>query len=173
MVDGLNKGIRSIHNLYIKDTVASFSQLDQMYDLPNNHFFCYLQIRSFVKIHSTNFQISRQNHISTLSVNWTQIVEDWYPWYMSSLMALIYAWHSDHGIDDQWDSVLDLIHASSTSAKHSLMQLKVVHRAHLTNARLVEIYPDVVALCPRCRDQPADLMHTVCSGWVLISPPSR
>lgn len=44
-----NKGIKSIHDLYIRDVFASFSQLSQAYDLPKNHFFRYLQIRSFVQ----------------------------------------------------------------------------------------------------------------------------
>lgn len=52
-----------------------------------------------------------------------------------------------------------LIHTSSTSAKHGLIQLKIVHRVHFTKARLGKIYPNLDPLCPRCRGQPADLMH--------------
>ena len=40
------------------------------------------------------------------------------------------AWDTDLGVDlteDQWDSILDLIHTSSTSALHGLIQMKVVH----------------------------------------------
>lgn len=51
------------------------------------------------------------------------------------------------------------MHTSSTSAKHGLIQLKVVHRAHFTQARLAKIYPNANPLCPQCRGQPADLIH--------------
>lgn len=40
-----------------------------------------------------------------------------------------------------------------------LMQLKVVHRVHSTNASLARIYPNVEPFCPRCRGQLADLIH--------------
>ena len=59
------------------------------------------------------------------------------------------AWDTDLGVDlteDQWDSILDLIHTSSTSALHGLIQMKVVHRVHLTNARLAKIYPNIEPL---------------------------
>lgn len=104
---------------------------------------------------------------------------------MSSLMTSVNipqkkkkkAWDSDFGVVltyDRWDLILDLIHTSSTSAKHSVIQLKVLHRVHFTNARLAKIYPNLDPLCPRCRDQPADLNHMfwLCSSlstfWTSI-----
>lgn len=82
-----------------------------------------------------------------------------------SLDDIKLAWHSDLRIAltvDQWDSILDLIHASSTSAKHSLIQLKVVHRPHRKNAGLVKTSLNVAS--------PADLMHIF---WLCpTSPPS-
>lgn len=50
-----NKGIKTINDLYIENSFASFSQLSQTYDLLKTHFFCYLQIRSFVKKTFTQF----------------------------------------------------------------------------------------------------------------------
>ena len=44
-------------------------------------------------------------------------------------------------------------------ARHGLIQLKVVLRAHLTKARLAKIFPDTDPSCPRCNGQPADYMH--------------
>ena len=165
-----DKGIKSICNLYIEDTFASFSQLSQTYNLPKNHFFRYLQVRSFVQKTFHSFPDKpTKSHIDCI----LQLKSD-----SGGLIAQIYdliqkidplstenlrkAWDSDLGTvfrDDQWNSVLDLIHTSSTSAKHGLIQLKVVHRVHFTKARLAKIYPNLDPLCPRCRGQPADLVH--------------
>lgn len=41
-------GIRSLHDLYLDDTFASFEQLVQKFAIPNTHFYRYLQLRSFV-----------------------------------------------------------------------------------------------------------------------------
>lgn len=61
--------------------------------------------------------------------------------------------------DDQWEAVLKLIHSSSPCARHSLIQLKIVLRAHLTKARLAKMFPNVDSSCPRCKGQPADYIH--------------
>ena len=71
-------------------------------------------------------------------------------------------WESDLGenfTDDHWKAVFDLIHASSPCARHSVIQLKIVLRAHLTKSRLVKIFPTVDPSCPRCKGQPADYIH--------------
>ena len=44
-------------------------------------------------------------------------------------------WEYDLGedfTDDQWKAVLDLVHTSSPCTRHSVIQLKIVLRAHLT-----------------------------------------
>ena len=71
-------------------------------------------------------------------------------------------WETDLGeelCNSQWAAVLDLIHSSSTCARHGLIQLKIVLRVHFTNAKLARIYPTVDPSCPRCKAQPADHIH--------------
>ncbi|KAJ8012533.1 hypothetical protein DPEC_G00043810 [Dallia pectoralis] len=80
----------------------------------------------------------------------------------SSLQDVRRLWKSDLGVeltDDQWRAALALIHTSSPCARHSVMQLKVVLRVHLTKSRLVKIFPEVDPTCPRCKGQPADHLH--------------
>lgn len=61
------KGIRSINNLYVEGTFASFSQLSQIYDLPKKHFFHYLQIRNFAqKVFSSFPNESTKSQIDNL-----------------------------------------------------------------------------------------------------------
>ena len=76
--------------------------------------------------------------------------------------ALRTTWSQDLGVtlaDDQWEQILDRVHSSSICARHSLIQCKILHRAHLTNARLARIYPDRTHKCNRCNQSPADYMH--------------
>lgn len=152
------------------DIFASFSQLSQAFNLPKKHFFRYLQVRSFVQKTFPMFPNkpikSHVDHILELKSDSKRLIAQIYDLIQKidphSTENLRKAWDSDLGMvlrDDQWDSILDLIHTSSLSAKHSLIQLKVVHRVHFTRARLAKIYPNLDPLCPRCRGQPADLMH--------------
>ena len=71
-------------------------------------------------------------------------------------------WERDLGLtlsDEKWDSVFSSIHRSSLCARHCLIQFKVVHRAHISKAKLASIYPDVVPTCDKCGDNDADLFH--------------
>ena len=61
--------------------------------------------------------------------------------------------------DEAWDSVLSSIHKSSLCARHCLIQFKIVHRAHMSKARLASIYPDVDCTCDKCRNNDATLFH--------------
>ncbi len=71
-------------------------------------------------------------------------------------------WEQDLGIDipeDQWKNILGLIHSLSICARHALIQCKVLHRAHFTNAKLAKIFPNRSVACNRCKQSPADHIH--------------
>lgn len=71
-------------------------------------------------------------------------------------------WERDLGSnisDDQWSDVLNLVHTSSICARHGLLQCKVLHRAHFTNAKLAQMFPDRSDACNRCNQSPADHLH--------------
>ena len=42
------KGLRKIQDLYKKEVLMSFEELSIKYDIPRNHFFKYLQLRSYI-----------------------------------------------------------------------------------------------------------------------------
>ena len=72
------------------------------------------------------------------------------------------AWERDLGVeltDGTWETALGLVHSSSICARHGLIQCKILHRIHYTNARLARILPDVSDACNRCGQSPADLVH--------------
>ena len=43
------KGLTRFHQMYNKDGVASFEHIVDQYGIPRNHFFRYLQVRSYLK----------------------------------------------------------------------------------------------------------------------------
>lgn len=65
--------------------------------------------------------------------------------------------------DDMWNKVLRKVHESSICAKHAFVQCKIVHRAHLTKARLSKMFPDVDPACDRCGLTPATHAHMMWS----------
>lgn len=80
-------------------------------------------------------------------------------------------WEQDLGTvitDNQWRSILKLVHSSSICARHGLLQCKVLHRAHLTSAKLAKIYSNHSDACNRCRQSPADHLH-MCIRYIQNS----
>ena len=78
------------------------------------------------------------------------------------MVSLRELWESDldgNISDDQWSGILNLVHTSSFCARHGLLQCKVLHRAHFTNAKLAKIFPGRSDACNRCNQSPADHLH--------------
>lgn len=71
--------------------------------------------------------------------------------------------------DDIWDWVLTLVNSTSLCVHHSLLQFKVVHRAHLSKSKLSKIYPDLDPRCNRCRSDDANPIIPTCFGPALPS----
>lgn len=72
------------------------------------------------------------------------------------------------GLRDAWDwdlgtSLSDVCWKTNikpcTHFLHGLLKCKMLHRVHLTNARLAKIYPDRTDECNRCKGSPADYVH--------------
>lgn len=164
------KGIKSISNLYADGKFGSFAQLSQLFDLPISHFFRFLQIKHFVQKSITSFPdfpaSNTVDYICSLSPSHKGLILNLYNSICNvsphSLQEVRRLWENDLGeefTDDHWKAVLDSIHTSSPRARHSVIQLKIVLRAHLTKTMLLKIFPNVDPACPRCKGQPADYMH--------------
>ena len=72
-------------------------------------------------------------------------------------------WENDLQIkfsDQFWGEALEAVNSSSSCARLSLIQFKVLHRTHYSRAKLAKIYPDTVEdKCNRCSLSPCDLAH--------------
>ena len=60
---------------------------------------------------------------------------------------------------ENWDRILKLVNTSSICAKHSLLQFKVVHRAHMSKDKLAHFYSHINPICDRCQSGIASLTH--------------
>ena len=90
----------------------------------------------------------------------------------ATLAKIKAAWVDELGEDleeDIWDSALLRVNDSSSCARLSIIQFKILHRIHCSKARLAEIYPNTDASCDRCRNTPADLTHMFWSCSALTS----
>lgn len=79
------------------------------------------------------------------------------------------AWEQDLQInvgEAEWDDAVRNIHSSSTCARHSLVQFKVVHRTHLHKSKLARIYPHIDPTCDRCKLAEATLIHMFWLFWL-------
>ncbi|XP_072135984.1 MTOR-associated protein MEAK7 isoform X2 [Mobula birostris] len=180
---GLN-GLMRIKDLYTDNIFDSFDNLRGKYGLPHNHFFKYLQIRHFVKEKFPSFPVLPPAMLwekFTLSFNNKGLISELYSQLMSlgvqDLNKTKSRWEDDLGMDlveEYWAKVLNRVHFSSSCARLGLIQFKVLHRVHLSKARLVDIYPGTDAGCDRCSFSPAGLIHAFWSCprlddcWALV-----
>lgn len=164
------KGIKWFKDLFIDGSFTSFDQLSQKYDLPRSHFYRFLQARHYVSSILPTFPAEpNPNPIDGfLSFDPTvkgaiSILYDIISNLRSAPLDRIKAdWERDLGLalsDETWDSILSSIHRSSLCARHCLIQFKVVHRAHISKAKLASIYPDMTPTCDKCKGNDADLFH--------------
>lgn len=165
-------GIRTIKDLYIDGSFASFQQLSKKYSLPTPHFFRYLQIRSLVRSLFPNFpNIPPTNPTDSLFMPLpnvrgmiSYIYNKMYALRPVSLNLTKSQWEEDLGeniSDEVWDSALHRVHSSSICARHGVIQCKIVHRIHWTRVKLSQFFPDVDPTCERCHLAPASLAHTL------------
>ncbi|KAF3840392.1 hypothetical protein F7725_019109, partial [Dissostichus mawsoni] len=61
------------------------------------------------------------------------------------------------------------IHTSSSCARLTLIQFKVLYRVHFSKARLSQIYPTAFDICDKCQASPCNLSHMFFSCPLVFS----
>ena len=62
--------------------------------------------------------------------------------------------------DDVWDRALEKINTCSHSARHCLIQFKIIHMLHFSKEKLHNIYPEVSRMCDKCKSSIATHLHS-------------
>lgn len=173
------KGLSTLNGLYENEVFSSFSSLSAKFNLPNSHLFRFFQVRHFIQKLFPHFPNrppeSEIDSILTFDFGQRRLISTIYGKIISltpssPIDSLKLTWKHDLGIDisdDQWKNILSLAHSSSICARHALIQCKVIHRAHFTNARLAKLFSNRSDACNRCKQSPADHLHMFWSCPVL------
>lgn len=156
------KGIVCFRDLFIDNTFASFEQLRTKFGLLQSHFFRYLQARHYVLSELSN----PPRPVLSLNPSQKRLISVLYNMMLAQgsapLVKLRAGWEEDLGLplsEEMWTSVLKLVISTSLCARHTLIQFKVVHRAHISKAKLASFYPDVSPLCDKCNIFEGSLFH--------------
>ncbi|XP_028251617.1 uncharacterized protein LOC114427641 [Parambassis ranga] len=164
------KGIITLADLYIDTLIdfASFAQLCNKYNIPNSHFFRYLQVRHYVKQRFEHFETIPTSHpfydnlmLAPESKHFITKFVDCFTVSVSSDF-LRQAWASDLQSDvsaELWEKALSLVHSCSINTRYRLIQYKVIHRLHYSKIKLNKIFPSVSTQCDKCSSAEGSLAH--------------
>ena len=137
-------GIGTFRDLVIDKTFASFEQLSVKFNLPRNHFFRFLQIRSYVRSLNSQFltlpdETQFYNFLTppltpkgSLSIIYRQLCS-LHSIFLNNIKS---SWEEELGEEipeDVWEYALRSVHTSSICAR--LIQCKIIHRVHWTKLR--------------------------------------
>jgi len=147
-------GIKSLYDLYIGDTFASFEQISQRFGIPRSDFFRYLQVRCFVISNSDCFPLcppkSLLDSIFKCSTVTKQIISKIYTLLNSHQVISL------ESLKRKWETDLE---EPISCLRHAVVQFKIVHRLHWSKVRLSKFKPDLDPTCDRCKQAPATLLH--------------
>lgn len=162
------KGISSLEDLYIDGQFASFAQLQDKYNIPNSHFFRYLQIRHYVKQIFEHFESIPASHLFydnlQRSPSSKHLITRFVEGFTTSVSTehLRLAWAHDLNSEvphELWERAMARIHSCSINSRYRLIQYKVIHRLHYSKTKLNKMFPTVSAMCDKCSSAEGTLAH--------------
>ncbi|XP_028270679.1 uncharacterized protein LOC114441791 [Parambassis ranga] len=160
------RGICTVRDLFVEGIFATFEQLSDKFELPQSHFFRYLQVRHFYRKTFKDFPHIPADiptdRIFKLPLMMSGVVSTLYNVLLSlcspSDETLLALWSQDLGKDltPLWGTILGRVHSSSICARHGVIQCKLLHRIYWTKSKLSRVYPNTDPLCgprpmPCCR----------------------
>lgn len=141
------KGLKRVKDLFKHGVFMAFQQLVREYSIPSTHLLRYWQVHAFVRKHFPSFPSLPPNDWKEefLSADPDQrggvsrIYETIQIIASPSLDNIREGWEGELGStisDDSWQRAIKRIHSSSICSRHGFLQLKVLHRLHLSGSRL-------------------------------------
>lgn len=178
------KGIKLIGDLYVGGVFASFSQLQQKFGLVSKNFFQYLQIRDYIRKHLKDFESEPKSLIydcMKFYPNETKLISRIYNTLISLSSPSVHIYKSKWEVeigepiaDEMWERGLEKVNTCSYSAKHCLIQFKIIHMLHYTKEKLHRIFPETSDLCDKCKSSVGTPLHSyvlcpkICSFWIDV-----
>uniref|UniRef100_A0A4W5KEM2 Reverse transcriptase zinc-binding domain-containing protein n=1 Tax=Hucho hucho TaxID=62062 RepID=A0A4W5KEM2_9TELE len=166
-----NKGIKTFGNLYKEGELLSFQQLASHFQIPQTHFFKYLQVRHYMATQQGGRIQPMSKPITDKLWLERKGVKGFISYMYSGLQALLgndeplkvcMKWHDDLGLifeDEKWGKLFIDAQRLSFNTRHKLMQFNILHRVYFTPERLYKINSKYSKFCPRCKTGVGTLMH--------------
>lgn len=164
-------GLRCLGNLYIDGIFASFDQLRSTFSLNSSDFFRYFQLRDFARTHSSAFPQAPSPSGIDLALKAGLLPKGQVSFLYNLLLApnepavnkIKAEWEDELQVnlsDDFWKKAFKAVNSSSSCARLSLIQFKVLHRLHYSKHKLSKIFPKTIdETCGRCSQTPCNLTH--------------
>lgn len=162
------KGLSKLKDLFDNNILMSFSQISQKYNLDGLDFFRYLQIRNYIQKDTTllsnvcSSEIEKQL-FEMHSIKSIRLFYDVLSEYLdTSTHFLKIIWEKEFNIqvtEEDWCTVWENAKSLSICNKVRAIQLKILHRAHISPSQRSRFRADCSPFCPKCKTEIGSLTH--------------
>ena len=165
-----DRGIQHLEDCFDKGRLMSFEELKRKYDLSNRTFFCYLQLRFFLRTNLgpemilpvlTNVEkmLHEGNVCKFISKMYSMLLNECpKPGLHRSRMR----WESDLNIaiDEQlWSDLCQNSLSATVNARYRLVHYNFLHQLYLTPQKLHKSKPELSEMCFRCGIEVGSFLH--------------
>lgn len=163
------KGICKVMDLYKEGKLVSFEELRNEYDIPQTHFFKYLQLRSFVYARTHSYTQPPLSILENLAVNnctgkgqisliYNILVKN----HKDSTEHRKTQWVNDLQKDitkEEWREVCLKVQHLTINTHLRLIQYNWIMRTYITPVRLHKLNPNIPDTCIKCNIEKGTLLH--------------
>ena len=168
------KGITHLHHIFDHNTLLTFQQLMDIYDIPKQQYLQYIQLKHSIKSKIDISSAHLEQHPLLDSIN--KIAKSNKP--LSKLYKLISStdptdtphipinkWEKDlniHTDNHFWNKTCNNIFSMSTNTNLRLIQYKIIHRTHITQHKKHIMGLTGSDICTECTlNKPNDYFHAL------------
>ena len=165
-------GIVALKDLFEGDSMMSFDQLRMKYNLPQTHFFRFLQVRSFVQNHAGHtFSLEMsptENLLDKIRSNRFIVRRCYEALYKSSRAkdSALQVWAQDLGVEIDETTEISIWECASNISicnRAKELQFRVLHRLQISSQLLHKMDPRKSDMCVKCKKEVGSYIHTIWS----------
>ena len=166
----MNKGIVKLQDVNEDYTLMSFNELKAKFDIPQKHFFKYLQLRSFILAHVNNSV--QQPPFSNLETHGTKncfgkrLVSRFYNMFVETHKdnsdSKRQEWIRDLQEDislSEWSRICLKTHTQTINTRLRMIQFNWIMRTYISPVQLNKFDPNILDLCYKCNSHQGTLYH--------------
>lgn len=161
-------GVHRLRDLLSGNVVMTFEQMIEKYSIPRRDFFRYLQIRHYVSHSSTLVENHESSPVEKLlfltdrEISISLLYKAMYLKTPNRLQKLKGTWEKELNIitdDEEWKDVWRHAKSISVCNRAQAIQLKIIHRMHISPNRRHYFNPTFSPTCLKCKIETGTLTH--------------